>query len=353
MATKNQSEIVISLVIAVEASKDDITSLVREMLSATIQLFANVEIVAVPVPLSGVTFEGLKTALASIPNSRVLRLTNTSDHDDAILAGIYSCIGDYVIVTDPLSDMSPVIGSLVQQCREGAGIAFAKPAATASRMLRRLGCFATGICRRTFGSAAALALEIVPTTVFCMSRDVCNLVLSMHPRGWQLRTLLAGFRKQPSMVEYPPEGRREIGIRLWLRRTLGVLRSSQKSGGRINLAVSVISLIVFLWNIVLMVGIWSMRSDNVINSGSLTVLVWINLLVWMATLLVQLGVGICLSFLSNGKTDQAWFIIEEASGTAPFYRGTSNIIEGAALKSPIENGAPSATGGEDSGRRRL
>ncbi|HEY5752176.1 MAG TPA: hypothetical protein VIT21_03435 [Chthoniobacterales bacterium] len=352
MLAKSQSEIVVSLIIPVETSKGSIISLTEEMLLAMSQISANVEIVVVPVPQSGVTFDDLKFALSSVPNSRVLRLANTSDHDDAVLAGVYSCIGDYVIVADPLSGRAASsIGLLVRRSREGAGVSFAKSPPNPNRFLRPLRSLRRAICRGLFGSVATLAMETASANVFCMSRDVCNLVLSMHPRGWQLRTLLIGFGKPERLIEYVEGERHSIERRLWLRRILGVLRSGQKTGGRINLAVSLIIFAAFLWNIILTLGLVAMHPQGAIGGSSVHALVRINLFVCIAALIAQLMAIGHLVFLSKKRTERTWFIIEEASGTAPSYGDRKNITQGDVLENPIASYAPEAPGDEEGGRR--
>ncbi|HEY5892036.1 MAG TPA: hypothetical protein VIT91_02290 [Chthoniobacterales bacterium] len=352
MLAKSQSDIVVSLVVPVETSKGNITSLMRDTLLTLGQIFTNVEIVAVPVPQSGETFEELKYALSSVPNSRVLRLANTSDHDDAVLAGVYSCIGDYVVVLDPLiGNATSTIELLVQRCRQGAGIVFAKSTATAIPLhghsrpaLQWLGEF-------LFGSAANLALQTLSASVFCISRDICNLVLSVHPRGWQLRTLLAGFGQPERLVEYIAEQKPRIGLPLRIRRLIGVLRSSQKSGGRINLGVSLIIFAAFLWNIILTVGLITLDSQVANSGSSLNALVRINLFVCIAALLAQLLAIAHLVMLSKKRTERTWFIIEEASGTAPSYGESKNVIEGDLSESKV--GVASIPSGSDDGTRRV
>lgn len=352
MVAKTQSEIVVSLIIPVKTSKDNIKSLTEEMLLAMRQIFTNVEIIAVPVPQSGVTFDDLKFALSAVPNSRVLRLANTSDHDDAVLAGVYSCIGDYIVVADPLSGRAASsIGLLVQRSREGAGISFAKSPPNPSRLLRPLRSLRRAICLGLFGSVATQALETASANVFCMSRDVCNQVLSMHPRGWQLRTLLIGFGKSERLIEYVEGERHNIRLRLWLRRVLGVLRASQKTGGRVNLAVSLIIFAAFLWNIILTIGLVAVHPQDAVGGSSVHALVRINFFVCIAALIAQLMVIAHLVFISKKGTERTWFIIEEASGTAPSYGDRRNIIEGDSLGNPIASYAPEAPVDEEGGRR--
>ena len=112
------TDIFVSVVVAVRrdlAGNVDLREYVRDLSDTLYRHYSNYEIVIVDNKLPDERAASLLGLLEELPALRVIKLSRNHTHDIAIMAGLESVIGDYVVVTDPALDPIKSIPRIVSQ----------------------------------------------------------------------------------------------------------------------------------------------------------------------------------------------------------------------------------------------
>lgn len=183
----------VSVIVPVFNENTYIADFVRHCHSVLAHTYANYELIVVDDGSSDGTGSAVASLLKSIDGLRLLRLSRPFGREAAVLAGLDSSIGDYVVVMLPVSDPVEIIPDMVEQCRRGSGIVVGveKEPAVRSLPAQLASKFFHWYCRRHLG------LELHRGSRFfrVFSRTALNAVLQIKDRVRNLRHLsgIVGF----------------------------------------------------------------------------------------------------------------------------------------------------------------
>lgn len=187
------SDTFVSVVASLHNDAQIVLPFVRELHALLEAHYVNYEIVLVDDGSTDRTALELSQVLETLGCLRVLRLSRSFGRDAALLAGMDSCIGDFIVLMSPETDPPALIPDLVQRCRAAGGVVVARPRNIGPQPLW------AGITSAIFHEYCRriLKVDLQPgaRTYFCLSRAALNAVLAVRSRVWHLRYLagIVGF----------------------------------------------------------------------------------------------------------------------------------------------------------------
>lgn len=191
-----RSDTFVSVIAPVRNRAADIAGFVGELAGVLRSSYDNYEILLVDDGSDDGTPERLRGLAGETECLRVLLLSRRFGREAAVLAGMESSIGDYVVVMLPECDPPALVPAMVEQCRRGTGLVIGRerelpPRSLAARAASR---FFHWYCRRW------LRLELHSGTSFyrVFSRAALNGVLQIKDRVRTLRylTSIVGFKAE-------------------------------------------------------------------------------------------------------------------------------------------------------------
>ena len=172
-------------------------SFLREVHGVLARTYANYEIIVVDDGSIDGTAKSLAPLMKEFEGVRLLRLSRFFGLEAAVLAGLDSSIGDYVVVMLAESDPVELIPEMVERCRRGSGVVIGTERHTPNRSpaARLASRFFHWYCQRHLG------LNLHPGSRFfrVFSRSALNAVLQIKDRVRSLRHLsgVVGFDADP------------------------------------------------------------------------------------------------------------------------------------------------------------
>jgi dolichol-phosphate mannosyltransferase len=143
--------------------------------------------------------------LQSIECLRLIRLSRRFTFDVSVIAGLESCIGDYVVIMNPLSDPPELIPAMVATAGSGAGLVVGvdespEPRGWASA---RLSSLFHWYVRRYLG------VDLIPnsTQFRVLSRKAVNAVIGIKGKYRQLRFITSTVGYGSAVMTYQPTHR--------------------------------------------------------------------------------------------------------------------------------------------------
>lgn len=116
---------IVSVIITTYNDQDIIHDILHT-LHKEIRIYANYEIVIVDNGSSDATVEKIRLLQKSIPQLRVLVLSQQYHTEIALSAGLENCIGDYIVMMNIYSDPISIIHPLIEKLHTGTDIVIAK-----------------------------------------------------------------------------------------------------------------------------------------------------------------------------------------------------------------------------------
>jgi polyisoprenyl-phosphate glycosyltransferase len=162
--------------------------------------YANYELVLVDDGSTDETASILRTLISELDCIRVVRLSRRFGRDSAILAGMESCIGDFIVIMMPETDPPALIPDLVARCRAGAGVIVGKP--TDAPPQPWWAEFTSRIFHAYSRRVLRVEMQKGARSYFCLSRSALNAILAVRSRVWHLRYLAGIIGFDTSTVEY-------------------------------------------------------------------------------------------------------------------------------------------------------
>ena len=195
----------VSVVAPMRNEMDHAAAFVREIHDVLAATYANYEVIVVDDGSTDGTGATLTALLKDLDGLRLLRLSRSFGREAAILAGLDSSIGDYVVVMLPESDPVALVPEMVERCRRGSGVVVGveRQPPERSALARMASAFFHWYCRRHLG------LNLHPGSRFfrVFSRSALNAILQIKDRIRNLRHLsgMVGFDADP--FTYDPSWR--------------------------------------------------------------------------------------------------------------------------------------------------
>jgi glycosyltransferase involved in cell wall biosynthesis len=194
------SDTFVSVIAPLSNDAEILRDFVTEVSTVLRPRYANYEVVLVDDGSTDQTASVLKDLLAELDCLRVVRLSRRFGRDSAILAGMESCIGDYIVIIMPESDPPSLIPELITRCRAGAGVIVGKPANAPPQP------WWAEFTSRLFHAYSRRVLRVEmqkgARSYFCLSRTALNAILAVRSRVWHLRYLAGIIGFDTSTVEY-------------------------------------------------------------------------------------------------------------------------------------------------------
>src|SRR5437660_1556948 len=113
---RQNADLVVSVISVVESS-DGVERLVRHVAQVLTDSYRYFEIVVVDNGSDAGLGAGLFDLSQDVPQLRVLRLSRRYDVEIALLAGLDSSLGDFVVLIDPRCDPPELIPTLLEHAR--------------------------------------------------------------------------------------------------------------------------------------------------------------------------------------------------------------------------------------------
>lgn len=203
-----RDELLVSIVAPLDNDGESIEPFVRELSLILEKNYRQYEILLVDDGSSDETHSVVSSVLERHAHVRFLRLSRHFGEETAILAGLESIIGDYVIVMQPRSDPPSLVPELVEQALTGYDIVYGV------RLGRQDQPFWYRYFTKLFywyaSRVASLNLPADTTQFRCLSRPVVNALTKLRTPDPYLRLLTwnLGFKRIPFPYELVA-GRRE------------------------------------------------------------------------------------------------------------------------------------------------
>lgn len=319
------SDTFVSVVLAVHDRAEVIGPVVESISALLRERYANYEVVIVDDGSRDGTAAVLKGLLARIDCLRVLRLSRHFGRESALLAGLESSIGDYVVILSPGGDPPGLIPELVDQCRAGAGVVVGKPETTPARPWygRLLSALFHAYARRV------LRVELAEggRTLFCLSRAALNAVLAVKSRVWHLRFLAGVVGFEGATLDYrpSPDSQERPGFAEELAEGLGIILSNSKHPLRfvslLGLAASGLNLLYMCYVVV----IYLIKPD--VAAGWTTLSMQSSVMFFLVFVILTVLSEYVALVLEESQTRPAYFVAAELNSNVVLNEpGRRNIV---------------------------
>lgn len=154
--------------------------------------------------------KGIREQLQHIECLRLIRLSRRFSFDVAVIAGLESCIGDYVVIMNPLSDPPELIPTMVATAGAGAGLVVGVDESPASKgwFSSRLSSLFHWYVRHYLG------VDLIPhsTQFRVLSRKAVNAVIGIKGKYRQLRFLTSTVGYGTAVMTYRPAYRTKVSF---------------------------------------------------------------------------------------------------------------------------------------------
>lgn len=201
----------VSVVAPVRNETGYVVAFVREIHAVLAGHFSNYEVIVVDDGSTDGTSAVLLPVLKELDGIRLLRLSRSFGREAAVLAGLDSSIGDYIVVMLAESDPVALVPDMVERCRRGSGVVVGveRQPPIRSAMARLASGFFHWYCRRHLG------LELHPgSRLFrVFSRSALNAILQIKDRVRNLRHLSGMVGFDADSFPYDPIWRRGLPVR--------------------------------------------------------------------------------------------------------------------------------------------
>lgn len=156
--------------------------------------FPTHEIVVVDNASPAGSMDGVRSALGSIPNVHLLRLTREMDVDIAMTAGLDHCIGDVVVTLHPLQDPPSAVVAAAELVARGNDVVYGVDRTLTEDRTLTYRLLARG-WHWFFGRTSAADMPVVDFSLRAVSRRVLTTWLANTDRDRLLRVMpaLSGF----------------------------------------------------------------------------------------------------------------------------------------------------------------
>lgn len=186
-------DIFVSVILPCRNTGSDIVDRIGEIHRILQQICTYSEIVVVDDGSDEGTIDALSGILTKYEGIRVVRLAQAHGMEVAMMAGLDTAIGDYVVIMDPATDPVDMLPELVERCRISGGILYGIPKGMRKRPVLRE-CASRGFA---WYCAKFLNMDIQrnASTFRIFSRQSANAISKLHDRTQQVRLIsaMSGF----------------------------------------------------------------------------------------------------------------------------------------------------------------
>ena len=196
MSALPSTDLLISVVMPLHEDSTILADVVKETSSVLGVAFTHHEIILVGESTDEPTLAIAESLLKELPCLRLLQLTRDFGRSTAILAGLETAIGDYVVTLVPETDPPALIVEMIQQCRELDGMVNGVDAAGMAGGAVRV------MLKRLFHEfmQRLLKAQLLPgsTDFHVFSRRMVNALMQYREGARQLRllTTTVGYRRR-------------------------------------------------------------------------------------------------------------------------------------------------------------
>ncbi len=190
-----RTDLLVSVVMPLHEDARIIGDVVRETSAVLTQNYTHHEIILVADGSDDATLNAAQDVMGRVPCVRLILLSRDFGREMAVLAGLETSIGDYVVILVPETDPPDLIPKMISQCRELDGMVNGvdEHGDRGGPMRRLLKSFFHGYMRRF------LKTELLPgcTDFRVLSRRMVNALTQFRESYRQLRllTTTVGYRR--------------------------------------------------------------------------------------------------------------------------------------------------------------
>lgn len=200
------SDCFVSVVAPLHNDCDIIAAFIEEISGVVKRNYAHYEIVLVDDGSTDDTAAKVCELLGQYECIRLIRLSRRFGYETAILAGLESVIGDFVVVMMPDSDPPELVPSIIETARRGAGIVTgARSSREGESLLMRMGAaLFYWYCNRVL----KMSIPRNSTYYRVLTRQVVNAIIRIKDRMRSLRIYAAYVGFPNATFDYEPMSRR-------------------------------------------------------------------------------------------------------------------------------------------------
>jgi dolichol-phosphate mannosyltransferase len=195
MPGSSRLDLLISAILPLEQDAAILAGVVQETSRTLTEHFTHHEIILVAPESDPATTAAALALLTQVPHLRLMQLSRDFGREAALIAGLETSIGDYVVTLIPETDPPGLIPEMVQRCRESEGMVIGVDDRGMNGGVVRI------LLKRIFHSCMQrfLQAQLVPaTTSFqVLSRRMVNALTQLSEGSRQLRMLSStvGYRR--------------------------------------------------------------------------------------------------------------------------------------------------------------
>jgi dolichol-phosphate mannosyltransferase len=195
MPVSSRLDLLISAILPLEQDAAILAGVVQETSRTLTEHFTHHEIILVAPESDPATTAAALALLTQVPHLRLMQLSRDFGREAALIAGLETSIGDYVVTLIPETDPPGLIPEMVQRCRESEGMVIGVDDRGMNGGVVRL------FLKRIFHGYMQrfLQAQLVPaTTSFqVLSRRMVNALTQLSEGSRQLRMLSStvGYRR--------------------------------------------------------------------------------------------------------------------------------------------------------------
>ncbi len=192
-------DIVVSISAIIPPDLKASESFVRAMLDVLDTHYTYHELLLIDNGLTPDLNRSVQALLGKLPNVRLLRLSRHYSREVALAAALDHCLGDYVVVMDPLTDPPGLVPSLVARACEGCDTVVAEPANHPAGTLQR--CVSGPIYRLV---SHILGFQVRPDESYyrVFSRRIVNSIIRIRSKNRYLTCLNGSIGLQQCTMFY-------------------------------------------------------------------------------------------------------------------------------------------------------
>lgn len=205
MSSTARADLLVSVVMPLHEDAAILAEVVKETSALLAAAFTHHEIVLVAETSDAETLKVAEVLLKELPCLRLLQLSRAFGRATAILAGLETAIGDYVVTLVPETDSPSLIVEMVTRCRELDGTVNGVDARGMSGGPLRLG------LKKIFHSfmRRAMKVELLPgsTDFHVFSRRMVNALMQFREGARNLRLMTSTVGYRTAAFPYTPLSR--------------------------------------------------------------------------------------------------------------------------------------------------
>lgn len=203
--TPVNTDIVLSVSVILPSDLEAIESFVRAMLGVLRVQYSYYELLLIDNGLSLGLHSRVQLLQGVLPNVRLIRLSRHYGKEVAIAAALDHCIGDYVVVMDPLTDPPELVPALVARAIAGCDTVVAEPA---NRRPSRLERYLSGPVYRLASRILGFPLRPDESYFRVFSRRLVNSIIRIRSKSRYLTCLNGSVGLQSCTIFYDAAGLR-------------------------------------------------------------------------------------------------------------------------------------------------